>query len=145
MLKYRTYLRLNFRKVSKRVEDGKIRGLYRVSGLVRTTAKRSMRLRQGPANAGSPPHAHTRVGLRLIQFHVDRNVSSSIVGPVKFASSNFFNEPVPHVQEFGGIYYNRRRFYNYPERSYMGWTIKKLYREGKIPRGFALNIGVALN
>lgn len=144
MFKTKTYLRLRFKTVQKKIKEGKNKALYRVAGLIRTTAKHSMRKRPGPSQAGSPPHAHTRTGLRVINFVVDQARSSAIVGPMKFPSSNFFNEPVPHIQEFGATVAHRRKYYTYPERSFMGWTLKKLTAEGKIPRQFSVYIGRAL-
>lgn len=140
-MRARVILNLRFRAVQKKIKDGKNRGLYRVAGLIRTSAKRSMRLRPGPSRAGSPPHAHTRAGLRQIMFHVDQNQSAALVGPVKFSRYNSLSEPVPHVQEFGGTFLSVRKPKTYPERSYMGHTLKKLHREGKIPRQFVVSMG----
>lgn len=139
--KTRMYFNLRFNNVTRRVKRGKRNALYQVAGLVRTATKRSMRTRAGPSRPGSPPHAHTRGGLRVINFVVDEAANAALVGPIKFPGSNFFNEPVPHIQEFGGNFSHRRRFFYYPPRSYMNYTVEKLKRTGKIPKAFAVNIG----
>ena len=137
-------MQLKFKRVGQKINDGKNKGLYRLAGLIRTTAKRSMRKKAGPSRAGSPPHAHVSNGLRVINFVVDKAASAALIGPLKFNGSNFLNEPAPHIQEFGGLFYHGRVFHFYPSRSYMHWTILKLKREGKLLRGFAVSLGTEL-
>lgn len=144
MLKTRVLLKLRFKAANKRISKARYKALYRLLGLIRVTASRSMRSRPGPSRPGAPPHSHKRPGLKLINFTVDRAQEAGLVGPMKFSASNFFNEPVPHIQEFGGTFFHLRKLYNYPERSYMGWTIKKLQREGKILRTFSVSLGTEL-
>lgn len=97
-----------------------------------------MRKRQKASPPGSPPSAHTSGGLREINFHVDG--SSSIIGPRKFARSNFFNRPVPNIHEVGGVAIasGLRNLYSvrYPERSFMWAAVKSLKRKGKINSTF---------
>lgn len=144
MLRTRVLLQLRFAKLQKKVRDAKNKTLYRVAGLVRTAAKRSMRTRAGASNPGFPPHAHTRGGLRVIEFVVDTGASAAIVGPLKFPGSNFFNEPVPYIHEFGALAIHRRRFYSYPARPYMSHTLKALMKSGKIPREIKVSMGQVL-
>lgn len=127
-----------------RVRVAKSRALYQVAGLVRTSAKRSMRLRRGASTPTFPPHAHTRAGLRAIEFVVDEAAGAAIVGPIKFSGSNFFNEPVTYIHEFGGTFLSRKGYWRYPERSYMYYTLKKLVASGKIPQEFTLAMGRVL-
>lgn len=132
-----------FNKLGKQVKIGKNRALYRVAGLIRIATKRSMRLAAGPSRPGSPPHAHKASGLRSIQFSVHGN--SAIVGPIKFPGSNFWDEPVPHIHEFGGNYISRRGFMgDYPKRSYMATTLERLIRSGRLPREFRVSIAEVL-
>lgn len=132
-----------FNKLGKQVKVGRNRALYRVAGLIRTATKRSMRLRAGAAKPGSPPHAHRNPGLRAIQFHVRGN--SAIVGPVRFPGSNFWDSPVTHIHEFGGVFVSRKGMMaRYPKRSYMGVTLERLMRSGKIPRQFSVSIAEVL-
>jgi len=128
-----------FNKLGKKVKVGINRGLYRVSGLIRTTERRTIRVRPKASKAPAPPHAHTQGGLRVIEFHVTGN--RSIIGPKKFASSNYFNEPVTHIHEFGGTYITRKgKLAHYPQRSYAATTLARLQRQGKIPKQFAVSI-----
>lgn len=144
MLKFRTRVMMYTNSLKRRVSIAEDRALYRVAGLVRTATKRSMRRRIGPSSPGTPPHAHTRGGLREIRFVVDTRAKAALVGPLKFPGSNFFNEPVPHVHEFGGGFISRRGFKNYPQRSYMKSTLDKLVASGKIPRQFSVSMGEVL-
>ena len=144
-IRYSTKPLLYAQKMATRVRVAKSRALYQVAGLTRTAAKRSMRLRLGASTPGSPPHAHTRAGLRAIEFVVDEAAGAAIVGPVKFAGSNYFNEPVTYVHEFGGTFLASRGYWRYPERSYMYYTLKKLVASGKIPREFTLAMGRIIN
>jgi len=105
-----------------------------------------MRLRAGPSRPGKPPHAHTRGGLRQIDFHVDTYAEAALIGPVKFPGSNFFDQPVPHIHEFGGQYLGitRRTYWNFPERSFMGYTLRKLQASGRLSRQFSYNLARTL-
>lgn len=143
-LKYSAKTLWYFQKLQKNIKVGKSRAIFRVAALVRTSAKRSLRLRAGPSQAPAPPHAHTRAGLRAIAFAVDPSLDSAIVGPIKFAGSNFFDSPVPHIHEFGGSYLARTGIYQYPERSYMSSTLKKLVAQGAIPRQFSASLAEVL-
>ena len=144
-VKYSTKPLLYVQKLNTRVRVAKNRALYQVAGLTRTSAKRSMRLRIGPSSPLTPPHAHTRAGLRAIEFVVDEAASAAIIGPRKFVGSNFFNEPVTYIHEFGGTFLARRGYWRYPERSYMYFTLKRLVASGKIPQEFTLAMGRILS
>lgn len=140
-IKYSTKPLLYVQKLNTRIRIARNIALYRTAGLVRTSAKRSMRLRKGPSQAFSPPHAHTRAGLRAIEFVVDESAGAAIVGPRKFVGSNYFNEPVTYIHEFGGTFLARKGYWRYPERSYMYHTLKQLVASGKIPKEFTLAMG----
>lgn len=133
-----------FQKLNQRVKVGKSRAIFRVAAYIRTSAKRSMRLRSGPSQAPAPPHAHTKAGLRAIEFAVDPSLESAIVGPVKFPGSNFFDSPVPHIHEFGGSYLARTGIYQYPQRPYMSTTLKRLHASGVIPRQYSASLAEVL-
>jgi hypothetical protein len=64
----------------------------------------------------------------------------AMIGPVKFSGSNFFNQPVTYIHEFGGAFFSRKGFFRYPERSYMYSTLKKLQAQKKILPGFTIHI-----
>lgn len=151
MIKYSSKINFYLGKVYRRVKVGRNRALYRTAGLIRTSAKRNLRIRSGPGRPGKPPHAHRRGGLRVIQFHVSGN--KAIVGPLKFPRSNEWNEPVPFIHEFGGTFIRRSRIpdekrtlrrVRYPQRSFMGETLERLMRKDKIPKQFRVSIAEVL-
>lgn len=139
-LKYSGRVLFYTQKLTQRVKIARNRALYRTAGLIRTATRRSMRVRPGPSSPDTPPHAHTRSGLREIRFVVDVGEGAAIIGPLKFNSSRFFDQPVPHIHEFGGIFLARRGYWRYPKRSYMKYTLDKLIANGKIPRQFAASM-----
>ncbi len=143
-VKYNARLLFYFQKLKSRVRIARNKALYRTAGLIRTSTKRSMRLRRGPSRPGTPPHAHTRMGLRVIEFIVDDAAGAAMIGPLKFPGSNYFNEPVPFIEEFGGRFISRRSYATYPERSFMYYTLKKLVASGKIPTEFAVSMAQVL-
>jgi len=134
-IKYSGRVQFFFEKFRKRVRIARNQALYRTAGLIRTACRRTIRVRSGPGKAPNPPHAHTRGGIREIRFSVFGD--SAIIGPIKFAGSNFFDQPVPHIHEFGGTYIARRFLATYPQRSYMSATLKRLEQQGAIPRQFS--------
>lgn len=140
-IKYSTKPLLYVQRLATRVKVGKRTALYRVAGLVRTSVRRNLRVRPGASTPRHPPHAHTRAGLRVIEFVVDESAEAAIIGPIKFPGSNYFNEPVTYVHEFGGTFLSFRGASNYPERSYMNHTLKQLVASGRIPSEFSIAMG----
>ncbi len=130
-------------KFNYTVDKGKTKGLRGVAALIRGACIRTLRVSKRTAPAGHPPFAKTRGGLRIIEYTVYRN--GAIIGPVKFPGSNFFNEPVPHIHEFGGTYFSRKAYYQYPERSFMNHTLKQLIARGKIPKEFSVSMARQFN
>lgn len=116
------------------------KGLYETCGLIRTEARQKMRVSPNPAPPGSPPNARNRGGLREINFHVQGD--SGIIGPRKFANSNFFNRPVPNIHEVGGVALSRtkRGYWLYPERSFMYSAVKRLQSRGLLSRTFSYTL-----
>lgn len=129
--------------VTQGLQKAKRKGLYRVAGLIRTSSIRNIRISSTVSLPGRPPHAKKRGGLREIKFDVYNN--GAIIGPVKFPGSNFFDQPVPHIHEFGGTYIGLRGYYTYPERSYMNYTLKQLQQRGAIPKEFNVGMAVLFN
>lgn len=134
----RTTLYLSRLRVRK--ERAKRGAIYSTAGYIATSAKRRLRIRSGASRRGSAPHAHTRGGLRLIQFAVDGN--TAIIGPVKFPRSNQFNEPIPSIHEFGKTVVSLRKFkvYQFSERPYMGPTLQSLAKRGILNRRFSARL-----
>lgn len=130
-------------KFNYTVEKGKQKGLRDVAALIRGACIRSLRISQRTSSPGNPPYAKTRGGLRVIEFSIYTN--GAIIGPVKFPGSNFFDQPVPHIHEFGGTFISRVNYYNYPQRSYMNHTLKQLVAKGKIPKQFSVSMARQFN
>lgn len=144
-MRYNAKFLFYFNKLSKKVKIAKNRGLYRIAAYIRTAEKRIIRYKPGapPGRENSPPHAHTHGGLRVIEFYVFGN--QAIVGPKKFPNSNWWNQPVTHMHEFGGNYISRKgQLARYPRRPYASLVIERLKRDGKIPKQFAVTIGEVL-
>lgn len=139
--KLRTRTQFFFERLYRRINLGKKEGIYRVSGKIRSEWIKTLRIRRGHSRPGNPPHAHTRGGLRVIKFHVDGD--SSIVGPVKFTRSNLFNEPAPHIHEFGKTVrsrFGRSRFYSFPKRPHASRTLERLRRTRVLGREFSVSV-----
>jgi hypothetical protein len=126
-------------KFNTRVDRGKKQGLFRTAALIRGASIRTLKISKQTSSPGNPPFAKTRGGLRVIEFVVYGD--AAVIGPVKFPGSDFFNQPVPHIHEFGGTFFSQFSYYSYPERSYMGYTLKQLTARGAIAKEF--NVGLA--
>lgn len=137
-LKYSGKVQFFFTKFYKRVRTGKHKALYRVSGLIMSACKRTIRISQRASSPGQPVHSRTRGGIRTIRFAVFGD--SSVIGPLKFAGSNFFDEPVPHIHEFGGTFVSHYYYSQYPARPYMSVTLDRLNRQGVLPRQFSITM-----
>ena len=143
MLKYSARTVTYFKQLKVRKNRGKRDAIYSVCGLIRRNAINRLKIRPGPSRSPASPHAHTRGGLRVIQFHVYKN--TGVVGPIKFPRSRAYNKPVPAIHEFGGTVFTIGRIFRvltFKKRPYMSKTIKAL--EGKIPKDFSLKLGKAL-
>jgi hypothetical protein len=125
-------------RLQTRHKIAKHKGLAKVGALVRGAVKRTLRVASGSSLPGRPPHCHTRGGLRVVEFATGSH--DVVIGPVKFAGSDFFNKPVPHVHEFGGTFYSRLGFYLYPQRSYMYYTLKQLHAKRMIPKEYSTEV-----
>lgn len=139
-VRYTSRTTLFLERLKVRKERGKRDAIYSVSGLIARSAKQSLRIRPGSSRPGAIPHAHTRGGLRVILFAVDRD--RSIIGPVRFPRSQRYNEPAPHIQEFGKTVLDLRKgkVINFPKRPFMSRTLERLGRKGLIPKQFSASI-----
>lgn len=91
--------------VTGRVPPMERRVLARAGGLVRTTARRSIRKRRRVSSPGSPPSSHSGELRRLIFFAYDRDASEVVIGPLLFrgASPNSAGgKTTPQLLEEGG-------------------------------------------
>jgi len=125
------------------VDKGKTKGLQRTAAYIRGACIRTLRVSKRTSPENHPPFAKTRGGLRMIEAAVYRN--GAIIGPIKFTGSNFFNQPVTHIHEFGGLYIGKSGYWKYPKRSYMNYTLKQLISRGAIPREFSVGMATQFN
>lgn len=133
-----------FKQLKVRVQRGKRNAIYSVCGLIRRDAINRLKVRPGRSRPPASPHAHTKGGLRLIDFHVSGN--TGIIGPRKLPSSNRYTKPVPAIHEFGGQVFSigrTVRSYAYPARPYMSKTVEKL--GPRIPKEFSVQMGRIIN
>ena len=132
-----------FKQLKSNLKRSKRDAIYRVCGLIRRDAINKLKVRPGSSTPPAAPHAHTKAGLRVIDFHVDGN--TGIIGPRKFPNSNDESQPVPATHEFGLQVFTTKgpfKLISYPKRPYMGKTVERL--KGKIPREFSIQIGKVL-
>lgn len=113
--------------------------LGQTSALIAKEAREKIRVRPGSSRAGTPPNAHTRGGLRVINYDVQGK--QSVIGPRIFRHTERYNRTIPNLHERGGVGFSsvsrqRKRF---PERSFMYSATKRLNRAGKINRRFSVS------
>jgi hypothetical protein len=116
----------------------KIAGLRKTALYIRGACIRTLRVSKRISPPGHPPYSKTKGGLRVIEAAVYSN--GAIIGPVKFPNSNSANQPVTHIHEFGGLFVTRQGYANYPQRSYMNYTLQQLLRRGVIPKEFSVGM-----
>lgn len=142
-MKFKTRVQIFFAGMKSKVKKAEDYSLKQTLALIRKEARESMRMRRRASHVGTPPSAHTRSGLREINFHADEN--SGIVGPRKFRRRSKLNKPVPEVHEKGGIALESRRsrtvIKRFPERSFMWAAVKKLKAKGKLASKFKFMLG----
>lgn len=87
-------------KVQRAIEKSRYRPMYRVAGMIRVTARRSMRKRKRASAAGTPPSRHVgEPNLQTIWFAWDPSIDGIVAGPLGF---NHHEGAVPGVHEHGG-------------------------------------------
>lgn len=144
-MKYSMRVQIFFDRMRRSVKKMKDYSLGQTLALIRKEARESMRMRRKASPRGTPPSAHTRAGLREINFHV-ASENAGYVGPRKFRRRNRLNKPVPAVHEFGGMVLasgNRGRpshVRRYPERSFMWAAVKRLKGKGKLASKFKFSL-----
>lgn len=90
---------LDRKGVLQRVKKRRRLAMMRVGAFIRTTARRSMRVRKGPSAPGTPPSAHLRHLKDGVFFTYDANSDTVVCGPVKAPALGY---DVPGVLEAGG-------------------------------------------
>jgi len=123
---------LDLKKVDLAAKKASMASLFKMGGLIRTTAKRSMKVRaikkdktgkplrtQPKAEADDPPISHKPKTIlrKSIKFYVDKTLHQTSIGPSGKDTNGF-----ARVHEHGGILYGRR----YPKRPFMLPAIEKI-------------------
>ena len=107
-------------KVSAKAHKGTVRALKRAGGLVRTTARRSMRKGGKPSQPGQPPKVRRGQLKKFLFFVVDERNESTVVGPVRLSDGT----GAPRILEYGGIDYREQKgrtvAAQYEPRPFMG-------------------------
>ena len=126
-------------KVIRAVDKARRAVLSKAGAFIRTTARRSLRRRKGPAPPGQPPHSHTGLLKRFLYFAYEPASDSVVIGPAKL------NKPgaAPRVLEHGGktmVQQRRRgrvvrRRVSIEARPYMGPALEK--ERPKLPKLWA--------
>ena len=82
------------RSVSKTV----LQKLNHIGGLIRKTARNSIRPRRSASKPGDPPNSHTGLLKDKLLYSFDKEAESVVVGPVLLNRGT----DAPHTLEFGG-------------------------------------------
>ena len=100
--------------IENKIGKHSARALRRLGGLVRSTARNSMKYssyKSGKKSApGSPPNYHVRgsnFNLKKIQYYFDPMRKTTIVGPIGKSSTG---PSVPEIMEKGGMVRKRNRY-----------------------------------
>lgn len=86
-------------KLTKMLDRKTRRALSRAGGYIRTTAKRSIKKRQGTSKPGDPPYSHTGLLKNFIFYRYDPHTKSVTIGPEKLNRSDGDG---PKALEYGG-------------------------------------------
>jgi len=142
-MRFGTRVTIFIDRFKRSVRRGTRTGLNRTAALIRKEARESLRIRKKASAPGTPPSAHTRAGLREINYFVENDLRAYI-GPRKFKRSSFTNRPVPNIHEKGGTVLDQVRrksvIKQFPERSFMWHAVKKLKAKGKLNSQFRYTV-----
>lgn len=128
------------RPITKSLDQAARKALSKFGAFVRTSARSSIRRRQRPSDAGSPPSSHTGILKRFLFFAYDPFRKSVVVGPAK-TNQVFFRQngqpvrgTVPEVLEYGGDITLLE--VQYPSGNWFRHDIRASIREGAMPKRF---------
>ena len=93
----RTRIKVDDRKLKKKVQAATFRSLGHAGGAIRLTASRSIRRGKQPSRPGRAPHTPTGHLKRVIAYDVDQRRSQVVVGP-----TNEYSRTIWNLHEFGG-------------------------------------------
>ena len=113
--------RMEIRKLKRKLDKGKFRGLNHAAAFIRRTMMNLLRKKapkRVPSKPNTPPHRHASRGLAWgVLYSVDRRRGSAVIGPdyfrVKFCGMK---------HERGGMFKGA----HYPRRPFAGPALKKV-------------------
>lgn len=142
-MRFRTRVTIFIDRFKRSVRKGTDTGLHRTAALIRKEARESLKIRKRASAPGTPPSAHTRGGLREINYFVENGLKA-FIGPRKFRRRSRDSRPVPNIHEKGGTVISQVRrksvIKDFPERSFMWHAVKKLKAKGKLNSQFRYTI-----
>lgn len=93
----RARIKVDDRRIKKKVQQATFRSLGHAGGAIRLTASRSIRRGKQPSRPGRPPNTPTGHLKRVIAYDVDERRSQVVVGP-----TNEYSRTIWNLHEFGG-------------------------------------------
>lgn len=142
-MRFRTRVTIFFDRFRRSVRKGTNTALNRTAALIRKEARESLRIRRRASAPGTPPSAHTRGGLREINYFVENGLKA-FIGPRKFRRRPNTSRPVPNIHEKGGTIiaqvHRKSVIKTFPERSFMWYAVKRLKAKGKLNSQFRYSI-----
>lgn len=108
MIGLRSRVKLNDRRLARKVDQASFRSLGHAAGAIRLTASRSIRRRKSgkPSSPGTPPHTRTGNLKRAIRYEIDKMagvVVGADIGPVNLKGGRLWD-----LHEHGGVSRRRR-------------------------------------
>ena len=113
--------------VARRLDAATRKVFSRFGAFVRRTARNSIRRRERPAPAGSPPSSHNGLLKKFIFFGYDPGARSVVIGPARLDQRG--RGSAPALLEHGGrttlARPEGRKRVTYPARPFMGPAFEK--------------------
>lgn len=108
MIGLRSRVKLNDRRLTRKVDQASFRSLVHAAGAIRLTASRSIRRRKSgkPSEPGTPPNTRTGNLKRAIRYEIDKRagvVVGADIGPVNLKGGRLWD-----LHEYGGVSRHRR-------------------------------------
>lgn len=108
MIGLKSRVKLDDRRLAKKVDQASFRSIGHAAGAIRLTASRSIRRRKGdkPSRPGTPPHTQTGNLKRAIRYEVEKMAGVAVgadIGPVNLKGGRLWN-----LHEHGGVSRHRR-------------------------------------
>jgi len=128
-------------QVKRAVDRATARALSRSGGMIRITARRSIRRRKRASAPGQPPSSPTGILRESIFYAFDPRKRSVAIGPVRLgrrAGDGGSAGTVPALLEGGGRVRRKRRTHRYQARPFMGPAFRNV--KNRLPRQWANSV-----